>query len=88
MSKSDLSLSLGQKRVSGQLNKVTRTLIAEGHIGFTIPEKPRSRRQQLESKLGSQPESQLESRPECFGNLRMDRDNRTASLTQEHVGAL
>ena len=64
MSKSELSLSLGQKRVSGQLNKVIRALMAEGHIGFTIPEKPRSRRQQLESKLGSQPESRPELQPE------------------------
>ncbi len=39
-SKSELSSRLGQKRVSGQLNKVIRALMAEGHIRFTIPEKP------------------------------------------------
>ena len=44
-SKSELSSRLGQKRVSGQLNKVIRALMAEGHIRFTIPEKPRSRLQ-------------------------------------------
>ena len=44
-SKSELSFLLGQKRVSGQLNKVIRALMAEGHISFTIPEKPRSRLQ-------------------------------------------
>ena len=45
MSKSDLSRSLGQSSVSGQLNKVIRALLAEGSIGYTIPEKPRSRLQ-------------------------------------------
>ena len=44
-SKSELSSRLGQKQVSGQLNKVIRALMAEGHIDFTIPEKPRSRLQ-------------------------------------------
>lgn len=48
MSKSELSLSLRQKRVSGQLNKVIRALMAEGHIGFTIPEKPRSQHQKYD----------------------------------------
>ena len=45
MSKSDLSRSLGQRSVSGQLNKVIRALLADGSIGYTIPEKPRSRLQ-------------------------------------------
>ncbi|MCY4343806.1 MAG: putative DNA binding domain-containing protein [Gammaproteobacteria bacterium] len=47
-SKSELSSSLGQKRVSGQLNKVIRTLKAEGRITFTIPKKPRSRLQKYD----------------------------------------
>lgn len=45
MSKVDLSRGLGQKTVSGQLNKVIRLLLADGNIGYTIPEKPRSRLQ-------------------------------------------
>ena len=45
MSKSGLSRSLGQRSVSGQLNKVVSALLADGSIGYTIPEKPRSRLQ-------------------------------------------
>ena len=45
MSKADLSRSLGQKRVSGQLNKVIRLLVADGRIERRIPEKPQSRLQ-------------------------------------------
>ena len=45
MSKADLSSSLGQKTISGQLNKVIRRLVADGSIDYTIPQKPRSRLQ-------------------------------------------
>ena len=45
MSKADLSKGLGQKTISGPLNKVIRLLLADGSIGYTIPEKPRSRLQ-------------------------------------------
>lgn len=45
MSKADLSRSLGQERVSGQLNKVIRLLVADGRIEPTIPEKPQSQLQ-------------------------------------------
>ena len=45
MSKADLSRRLGQKKISGQLNRVIRLLVADGSIGYTIPEKPRSRLQ-------------------------------------------
>ena len=45
MSKADLSRNLGQKRVSGQLNKVIRALLANGTIAYTIPNKPQSRQQ-------------------------------------------
>ena len=45
MSKVDLSRNLGQKRVSGQLNKVIRNLLAHGTIEYTIPERPQSRQQ-------------------------------------------
>ena len=45
LSKADLSRRLGQKKISGQLNRVMRLLVADGSIGYTIPEKPRSRLQ-------------------------------------------
>ena len=45
LSKNELSAKLGQKRISGQLNKVVRSLIAEEIINLTIPEKPQSRLQ-------------------------------------------
>ena len=40
MSKADLSGRLGQKQVLGQLNRVIRLLVADGSIGYTIPENP------------------------------------------------
>lgn len=45
LGKAEISDVLGQKSVSGQLNKVMRELIEEGVIEYTIPEKPRSRLQ-------------------------------------------
>ena len=45
MSKSELSKKLGHKEVSGQLNKVVRSLMADGVIEYTLPEKPTSPRQ-------------------------------------------
>ena len=45
MSKANLSRSLGQKKISGQLNKVIRLLVVDGSIEYTIPEKPQSRLQ-------------------------------------------
>lgn len=44
-SKADLSQKLGQKEVSGQLNRVVRQILAEGMIEYTVPDKPRSRLQ-------------------------------------------
>jgi ATP-dependent DNA helicase RecG len=44
-SKAELSEKLGQKRVSGQLHKVMRDLIAEGRVNYTLPDKPNSRLQ-------------------------------------------
>ncbi|MXX07864.1 MAG: DUF4062 domain-containing protein [Gammaproteobacteria bacterium] len=46
MSKAKLSKNLGQKEVSGQLNKVVRSLMSEQLIEYTLPENPRSRLQQ------------------------------------------
>ena len=43
MSKAELSKSLGQKEISGQLNKVVRFLMRERSIEYTLPDKPRSR---------------------------------------------
>jgi len=45
MSKADMSWSPEQKDISGQLNRVIRSLVADGSIGYTIPEKPRNRLQ-------------------------------------------
>lgn len=45
MAKAELSKSLGQKEVSGQLNKIIRLLLADQTIEHTIPEKPQSRLQ-------------------------------------------
>jgi len=45
LSKSELSARLGQKEVSGQLNKVIRSLLAKWQIEYTIPEKTNSRLQ-------------------------------------------
>lgn len=45
-SKAEISSHLGQKEVSGQLNKVIRNLLAAKRIEYTIPGKPNSRLQQ------------------------------------------
>jgi ATP-dependent DNA helicase RecG len=42
-SKAALAQRLGQRAVSGQLNKVIRQLLAEGVVEQTNPEKPQSR---------------------------------------------
>ena len=46
MGKRDISAALGQKAVSGQLNKVIRAMIKTGLIEATIPDKATSRLQQ------------------------------------------
>ncbi|NTW84410.1 MAG: DUF4062 domain-containing protein [Chlorobiaceae bacterium] len=45
MGKAQLSEAMGQKAISGQLNKVIRVLVADQTIEPTIPEKPTSRLQ-------------------------------------------
>jgi hypothetical protein len=45
LGKAEISAFLGQKKVSGQLNKVIRTLMGQGLIEFTLPDKPNSRLQ-------------------------------------------
>ena len=50
MSKADLSRILGQRKVSGQFNKVIRLLAADGRIERTMPERPQSRLQRYRLK--------------------------------------
>ena len=47
-SKSEISAQLGQKEVSGQLNKVVRDLLATKTLEYTIPDKPNSRFQKYQ----------------------------------------
>ena len=42
---SEISVYLGQKRVSGQLKVILKDLITRGFVEYTIPEKPQSRLQ-------------------------------------------
>ncbi len=44
--KAEISRRLGQKDVSGQLNKIMRELLADGAVAYTLPDKPNSRLQQ------------------------------------------
>jgi len=45
LSKSELSQGLGHKHISGALKKVLATLLKQGKIVYTIPQKPNSRLQ-------------------------------------------
>ena len=45
LGKAELSSGLGQKEISGQLNKVIRVLLGDQTIEYTIPGKPNSRMQ-------------------------------------------
>jgi len=65
LSKSSLSTGLGQKEVSGQLNKVIRLLLADEAIEYTIPEKPKSRLQKYRAtEKGKALISEIEGRQE------------------------
>ena len=48
MSRLELSRKLGQKKISGQLNKVIRLLMRERRIEYTLPDKPQSRFQEVQ----------------------------------------
>ncbi|PZU99508.1 MAG: hypothetical protein DCF24_09150 [Cyanobium sp.] len=66
LSKAELSSGLGQKEISGQLNKVIRALLSEQSIEYTIPDKPNSRLQKyrLTAKgQTAQAPDRAESRP-------------------------
>ena len=45
LGKAEISVHLGQKEVSGQLNKVIRVLMGQGLIEYTLPDRPNSRLQ-------------------------------------------
>jgi len=45
LSKSEISRNLSHKKISGQLHPVSKSLLADGEIEYTIPEKPNSRMQ-------------------------------------------
>jgi ATP-dependent DNA helicase RecG len=47
-SKAEISALLGQKEVSGQLNKVVRALLSSKLMAYTIPDKPNSRLQKYQ----------------------------------------
>ena len=46
-----MSYRLGQKAISGQLNKVLKELLVERVVEYTIPEKPNSRLQKYRLKV-------------------------------------
>lgn len=46
LSKSAIARRLGHRSVSGGLNRVIRRLRSDGHVEYTLPEKPNSSRQQ------------------------------------------
>lgn len=50
MGKREISAALGQKEISGQLNKVIRAMLAKGLVETTIPDKVTSRFQQYRLK--------------------------------------
>jgi len=54
LSKAEISTHLGQKEVSGQLNKVIRSLIAQGLIEYRLPDKPNSRLQKYRLPLAGE----------------------------------
>ncbi|MCP3890551.1 MAG: TrmB family transcriptional regulator [Desulfobulbaceae bacterium] len=45
LSKSEISRALGKEKPTGYLNDMMRKLLENGHVVYTIPEKPNSRLQ-------------------------------------------
>ena len=54
LGKAEISVHLGQKEVSGQLNKVIRVLMGQGLIEYTLPDKPNSRLQKYRLTLAGE----------------------------------
>lgn len=54
LGKAKISVNLGQKEISGQLNKVIRVLIDQGLIEYMLPDKPNSRLQKYRLTLAGQ----------------------------------
>ena len=54
LGKAEISVNLGQKEISGQLNKVIRALIDQGLIEYMLPDKPNSRLQKYRLTLAGQ----------------------------------
>ena len=50
LSKSEIANKLGLKSVTGYFNRIIRSMLAEGLIEYTIPEKPNSRLQKYKLK--------------------------------------
>ncbi|MBW1706159.1 MAG: hypothetical protein JRJ86_13480 [Deltaproteobacteria bacterium] len=50
LSKSEIANTIGIKQITGQLNRVVRSLIEEGIVCYTIPGKPNSRLQKYRLK--------------------------------------
>jgi ATP-dependent DNA helicase RecG len=54
LGKAEISVHLGQKEVSGQLNKVIRVLMGQGLIEYTLPDKRNSRLQKYRLTLAGE----------------------------------
>ncbi|MGB9442117.1 MAG: transcriptional regulator, partial [Desulfobacterales bacterium] len=50
LSKSEIANKIGLKSVTGYFNRTIRSMLAEGLIEYTIPEKPNSRLQKYKLK--------------------------------------
>jgi ATP-dependent DNA helicase RecG len=50
LSKSEIADKIGLKSVTGHLNRTIRTMLREGFLEYTIPEKPNSRLQKYKLK--------------------------------------
>ena len=50
LSKAEIASKIGMKNVTGYLNRTIRSMLTEGLIEYTIPEKPNSRLQKYKTK--------------------------------------
>jgi predicted HTH transcriptional regulator len=56
LSRSELSRLIGQRRVSGQLHVTIKSLLSQGLIAYTVPEKPGSRLQKYQLVKPARPQ--------------------------------